>query len=377
MTHESLVARCSACRYTLVRIAILVSLALGIFSISPRCHGADIHVPRDHSTISAAMAAAESGDVILVAPGLYTAASGETFPIAMKAGVILAGTGGDAGVTEINADGSGANVITCWNIASDMRTQIENLTIRGGDFPPGVDIRGGGIELDDASPVIIDCVIDGNRATHGGGIECRNGSSPLVIGSVVSNNECLYNGGGVHSYNFSNPVFLACDFTGNVSGLCGGGYFGAVDSSQILVNCRLYGNAAVGGGGGLHSGNRTHTTLFNCLITGNTARAQNYGGGGGLRFLDTDAVTIIHCTIADNAADRGTEISCECSSAPILFRGCIVWNGTDPGSPSLIHDTHGVLDFIYCDVKGGVSGTGNIDTDPLFIDQPDYADAPD
>ena len=71
MTHESLVARCSACRYTLVRIAILVSLALGIFSISPRCHGADIHVPRDHSTISAAMAAAESGDVILVAPGLY------------------------------------------------------------------------------------------------------------------------------------------------------------------------------------------------------------------------------------------------------------------------------------------------------------------
>jgi len=73
--------------------------------------------------------------------------------------------------------------------------------------------------------------------------------------------------------------------------------------------------------------------LFNCTFTANTA--TNWGGA--ISCYNYSSPTLENCILWDNQANAGSEIS----------------------GPAVV---------TYSDVKGGWSGTGNIDADPLFVD---------
>lgn len=327
-----------------------------------------INVPGDYPTIQEGIDAAVVGDTVEVASGTYSQSTGEQFPIVMKEGIVVrAAIKGTLPV--VNASGSNANVLTCTDISKGSGTIIEGLHLTGGGRHPILDRRGGGIGLDNASPLITDCIIEGNEATHGGGIDCTGHADALIINCVIINNSCTSNGGGIHSYDYANPLVYNCTIEHNYAGLCGGGYFAAINSSPFIAHCEIVDNVAEGGGGGLHTGNRTETTVVNCLIAGNEAKGNNYDGGGGLRFLCASDVTIYHCTIANNQAAIGAGVACMSPGAHVTMFGCILWdNGAEE-----IADEFGVLTVRYSDIRNGYEGEGNFTEDPLFASGPQGA----
>jgi predicted outer membrane repeat protein len=77
--------------------------------------------------------------------------------------------------------------------------------------------------------------------------------------------------------------------------------------------------------------------------------------------------TLTSCTFTDNTAgSSGGGIACTQSSYPTLTN-CILWNNHAPNGPE-IYIYSGTVTVTYSDVKGGWTGTGNIDADPLFVD---------
>ncbi len=277
-------------------------------------HGAVITVGPgggfDYSAITASLAAAVSGDTILVADSTYTTATGEIFPIEMKAGVILKRDSNDT-LPQIDASGSSARVFNCQSIST--ATRIEGFHITGGDAtgasPAG---DGGGISFTQAEVTIVDCIISGNSAAgSGGGVSCYDYSSPTIANCLVENNSSSDFGGGVFCDEYSAPV------------------------------------------------------LTNCLITGNTAGT---GGGGVLCYLYECHAVITNCTITGNTAPEGGGLWCDYDSSPIVTN-CIIWGNSG------IQEIYWFFSYpvvTYCDVEGGYIGTGNIDSDPLFVSGQDF-----
>jgi len=120
-------------------------------------------------------------------------------------------------------------------------------------------------------------------------------------------------------------------------------------SNPVVSNCRFIENEIFGLAWGTHS----RGSVTNCIIAGN--------GGDGVGFGHIGNPTLLNCTIADNGG-YGVLID---ESSP-MFRNCVIWNNHAGG----IDETISQPDIAYCLVQGGYSGTGNIDTDPLFATGP-------
>ncbi len=80
--------------------------------------------------------------------------------------------------------------------------------------------------------------------------------------------------------------------------------------------------------------------------------------------------TLVNCTFSGNAAGvGGGGVNGSFGAAPTVTN-CILWGnspneiGTQGGSTTTV---------LYSDIQGGLTGTGNIDADPLFVD-PDNGD---
>ena len=146
-----------------VGIVFLIIIIGIIFAGST--NGATIHVPGDYSTIQAGIDAAVSGDIVLVAAGIYYE------NLTMKEGVTIQGAG--ASVTTINGGGSGDVVIGADN------STMSGFTITNSGFSSF------GIRCDSSSPRISNNIIIGN----GGGIICLNNSNPLIEYNTVARND--------------------------------------------------------------------------------------------------------------------------------------------------------------------------------------------
>ena len=98
--------------------------------------------------------------------------------------------------------------------------------------------------------------------------------------------------------------------------------------------------------------------ISNNIICDNSA---NGGAGIGAQSIHSDPV-ITNNTLYGNVATAGGAIYCAFSSAPVITN-TICWNN----SPDEIYNTFGSPAVTYSDIKGGWTGTGNIDADPLFV----------
>ncbi|AYQ33527.1 T9SS C-terminal target domain-containing protein [Runella sp. SP2] len=127
----------------------------------------------------------------------------------------------------------------------------------------------------------------------------------------------------------------------------GGGMWNAYASPKIQ-NCVFRNNFAVSGGGVFND--NSSSSITNCLFLNNTVTTAGSGisNGGG-----TDMVKVINCTFYGNAGP--TTIINERSATSIS--NSIVWGNGGGISGGTV---------TYCTVQGGVSGTGNISSDPRF-----------
>jgi len=141
---------------------------------SPQTTATIMHVPTDHSTIQAAIDAANSGDTIRVTGGIYYE------NILMKDGIRLEGG---------------------WDSSFSVRDPSAYPTIIDGGSSGSV------LSLTN----IYNAIIDGFTITHGyasegGGMYCRL-SSPSIINCTISNNIATERGGGIYSYYFIPTIF--------------------------------------------------------------------------------------------------------------------------------------------------------------------------
>lgn len=184
----------------------------------------------------------------------------------------------------------------------------------------------------------------------------------VTLNNCIFSNNAAYSEGGAIS-NYGTLLMTGCTLTANhtlssdaVS--TAGGAIMNRQGSVTMTRCSLIGNSSLGSGSGICLYNNLCSLIMtNCMLDGNT---------GSYAILDSEGtITLTNCTLSGNTggvAKTGSTIS---GGSATLTNDIIYGNGS--GSEFLSVGNPSVSE---CDIKGGYSGTGNFDTDPLFVRVP-------
>jgi parallel beta-helix repeat protein len=240
---------------------------------------------------------------------------------------------------------------------SDSDATIMNCTITGNSHN-GVACFGGG-------PTIANCVITENWTTlmvFGTGVVCWS-SNAIIMNCTVAGNTGGVSGGGVCCFGGS-PAITNSTVTGNWAYLAGGGIACWEVSSLTVSNCTIAGNTVDSDiGGGIYCWQSSTARITNCVIVRNGA----YYGGGAIGCEESGSVIATNCTLAGSTVAHGTggALCCRAGGSATIIN-CILW-GDSPD------EVDGPAVVTHSDIEGGLTGEGNIDADPLFVD-PDGPD---
>jgi len=282
--------------------SFILLLTLSALSISGFAD--TLHVPAEYPTIASAINVANPGDTVLVAPGIYTSeylffdSNKKDFTVKSSAGphftVIDEGT--------IVFSGVGPDSI------------LEGFTITNGtgyhDYYIFNKCVGGGIFCLNASPIIKNNIITGNRTQGGGGICCYGNyhSYPLnITGNIIEGNV-------VHNFSYGNGE--------------GGGIYLFYSRGKITNNIIRDNKVEwapldkIGGGIYLYQ-------CFDMVLANNVISSNEADDGGGIGSVESYA-TILNNTIAHNTAiSRGGGIFCYAGSYLQVYN-TILWGNNAP-----------------------------------------------
>ncbi|MHC4281777.1 MAG: right-handed parallel beta-helix repeat-containing protein, partial [Planctomycetota bacterium] len=335
-------------------------------------------VPGEYATIQAAIDDCADGDIVIIAPGIYTGEGNRDINYGGKAITVRSTDPQDPDVvtaTVIDCDGTEEEPHRGFKFehGEGPDSIIAGLTIRNGYSDRNPEF-GGGIRCHYSSPTISHCRLENNAsASVGGGIGCTF-SSPTIRYCIINNNSAG-SGGGLYC-NQGDATLICCTFSGN-SAKTGGGIY-HFHGSIVLDNCTISGNNCDRRGGGIKVNMLDLFKLNNCLINNNYTSAW----GGGINCENVEKVLIRNCTISDNAIDewRGGGINFYGlnTGSNITLSNCVLWGNRAPSGPQIDVFHYSDLFVSYSDVQGGlndVSQSGsivkwdktNIDFDPCFV----------
>ena len=342
----------------------------------------------DYTSVQAAVDAANDGDVIKVAAGVYTdvhvCPRNDVTTIGVVTHVVYVSKtvtirGGytttnsfadppdpEANPTTLGARGQGRVLY----ITGDISPTIEGLRITGGDATGMgggfLGDAGGGMYVINATSLINNNQMFNNTAEYGGGLFLRSSAAMLSGNTVISNTAvgAAMAGGGGGLYLFFSDATLNDNTIISNSATATGGYpyhggglflwggdvtmssntisgnsadsdhsFGGglslTGSDATLSGNTISGNTACYGGGGLYLG-ESDTTLSGNIVSSNTA---NYYGGGLYLGFGSDA-TLDNNFITDNALwgdGKGSGLYVT-GSSPQLRHNTIAHNSGGDGS---------------------------------------------
>jgi hypothetical protein len=206
---------------------------------------------------------------------------------------------------------------------------------------------GGGLACrNGSSPTLSDCVFEGCTSELGGGLGCAESSAPHLSGCVFLRNPAN-EGGAVACFQSSSPTLVGCVFDRNTADV----------------------------GAGLYANNLSSPTLLDCTFTGNTA----YQLGGGMTCRESSSPVVTNCTFVRNASVMGGGVYCV--NASVTITTSILAFGANGGAAAC--GGWGGLTLECCDVYGNIGGdwtdcladqdglNGNVSEDPLFCDLED------
>ncbi len=295
------------------------------FLMTPIPEPATRLVPGEYPTIQAAIDACVDGDVVVVAPGIYTGDGNRDIDFKGKVITVRSQNGPENCIIDCNGTQTEPHRGFYFHNYEDANSVLDGFTISGS--------KNSAILCSyDSSPTITNCTITGNSSEReGGGIICRLHSSPTITNCIISGNKSKGSGGGVCCTDGSNPT---------------------------ISNCSIIGNSSEGSGGGVCCMYHSSPTIINCTITGNSSESN---GGGGVSCMQYSSPTVEGCTFSANSARRLGGGMCNSSSSSPTVTNCILW----ADAPSEIYG--GTPTITYSDVQGGYSGIGNINADPCFV----------
>ncbi len=299
---------------------------------------------------------------------------------------------GETGDPSIIGDNN-RHVVSFTNVSPT--TRLDGVVVAGGNADGAApDNAGGGIYNlansvgNTSQPVIANCWLVNNAGGYGGGFynEAQRNTlaSPRIIECTFEKNKAIFFGGGLCSSNsggHSNLSIVGCVFVSNQANTGGAAALsttlngGAASNIPSFTEC-IFSNNKASNGGALYIGSGFSAymlpSITNSLFIANDA--TNTGGAVALAATVncTNRSQFTNCTLVNNSAPSGsgfyssrysdTELSINIKNS--IIRG---------GSDRFVYDTGAdklspVYSVSYSDVQGGFTGTGNIDADPQFVD---------
>ena len=207
-------------------------------------------------------------DSIFVAQATYQPASGTSFM--MKEGVKIFGgfTGTESAfeqrslVNKAILKGNGSSVIFNDDNALTAAAELDGFIITG-----GLAASGGGMYNNNVSPVIRNCIFEGNSTPaigNGGAMYNENHCGLAIINCIFTNNTAAGHGAGINN-SHSDITITNCVFSGN-SGSTFGSAMYMDNSSPVITNTIIWGNTAQINGNGLYSGSNADPVISYCNI---------------------------------------------------------------------------------------------------------------
>ncbi|NQY05867.1 MAG: T9SS type A sorting domain-containing protein [Flavobacteriaceae bacterium] len=313
-----------------------------------------------------------SGDEIWVACGTYvpTLGTDRSISFSMRNGIII--YGGFQG-TELNINERNFSCGPCSELSGEIGipgisdnsyTVIYNEQLTNTAILDGFVIRDGN---DDRNPTSDGNGLGGGVYNHGYG--STGFCHPEIRNCIFFNNRASWGGGAFNNgYNngHTQPTYINCIFYQNHA------YreAGAMDSygvggtaSPTIYNSIFYENTSATNVGAMYvwggnTGGNAHPTLINCIFSNNAA-LNGYGGA----------------FIADSQDETGGASSGSCT---ITLQNCIIRNNSSTtiapqfyvrGTNSQVLATYSNIELSAQNSPHTISGsgTGNIDTNPLFL----------
>ena len=153
--------------------------------------GEIINIPDDFETIQAGIENSEEGDIVLVEPGVYVE-NLDFLGRAITVTSLIHTTDDPAFIYSTIIDGNGEDCVVSFHSDEDSSSVLRGFTIRN-----GYQLFGGGVDCQQGtSPLLLDLYITGNAATHyGGGVFFAINSTLYLRRSVISNNRANFGGG--------------------------------------------------------------------------------------------------------------------------------------------------------------------------------------
>lgn len=399
-------AQVLARRFFCVAAVLFVSASL----VQAATISVDDDGPADYNSLRRALAAAQSGDTIVVQPGTYAGTAARDLVLAGKTVTIQSSNPVDVdvvaatvidcrasdglghrfieispktgagltldGLTFINATGAFAGAVV---LCEDANLDVRRCTFTNN----GVQWWGGALYCDSGSVTIESCTFKNNasQARHGGAVFCKNStltvtdstflqntgnaikffdSAVTVIGCTFDRN-VGHEGGAIYgntALDAETPGYLSlddCTFTANTCDTSGGALH-SYGLEVAIASCTFTANTATENGGALYN-HRSSPTVTNCVFDENRAG----GLGGAIANFNTSRPEILHATFVSNEAARGGAISSRRDSDPLLSH-CILWNNQADSGPNfylaqetLIAVYTSNATVAWSDVEGGQS----------------------
>ncbi len=347
-----------------------------------------------------ALAAAQSGDEVRVAGGVYkpgAPGSGRNVSFVLRDGVTM--RGGYAGrgsgtpdardpsvfVTTLSGDLNGDDVPNgggrsdnCFHVVSATMLSsgviVDGFRVVGGNAdgvanPSGFSDRGGGV-FAQINPALsggavlrlVGCVLEDNDGKLGGGastyaVDCR------AERTVFRGNRAQSGGGFGDTSNSATQqrhAFIGCLFEGNLATGLGGSAIMCMPNTYELwvVGVRFTRNTALGGGAIYTTGSfQAHGRAINCVFD------RNRASDGAAWFDDfTTTNRIVNCTIVDNSSTGSGGAAIVSIGLDMRIANSIL---RDPET-SVEISGGSLVSVRSSDVRGGHAGAGNIDADAGF-----------
>ncbi|NOQ25756.1 MAG: T9SS type A sorting domain-containing protein [Bacteroidales bacterium] len=160
-----------------------------------------------------------------------------------------------------------------------------------------------------ASPKVVNCEFYGNYAKNSGGAIWIKNSSMIIDNCIFSGNKAEV-GSGAISFNETSAKLTNCTFTNNTGLYCSTVGIAGGEELSVIENCSFENNHALDNGGAIVIA-KAKALIKNTTVQNNIS--DNWGGG--IVFWDRCDVDLVSCTINSNSAQSfggGIAIDHEC-----------------------------------------------------------------